>query len=141
MIIRIGPIRKPEIVMARPEPNPKELEVARMIRRSVGTEYHLSSRHGAGTGGLLYRNGYITSECHRFRVVYRYTGKPVEEEYLVDENGDHLRDLEEWTMFYYDKLLRMDKLLRNYVDNHFYLDRRIWMKPEQEMGTSNPIDE
>ena len=91
--------------------------------------------------GFLIDNGYLILEGYGLNTRLRYTGKPVEEEYLVDVNGNHLRDLEEWDLFYYDRLFRMYDLRRRYVDNHFYLDRRIWMKPEQEMDASNPKDE
>lgn len=116
--------RKPEIKMARPDPNPKEVEIARMIGKAVGTRYFLSSRHELRTGSFLYRKGYIVGECHRFREIYRYTGKPVEEEYLVDENGSHLRDEEEWEVFFGQARREMDDL---YV--HYCLESRCSDEP------------
>ena len=101
--------------MARSNPNPKEVEIARMIGKAVGTRYFLSSRHELRTGSFLYRKGYIVGECHRFREIYRYTGKPVEEEYPVDENGSHLRDEEEWEVFFGYARIRMDSPYDHYV--------------------------
>lgn len=117
-LIPLHPFLK--VNMSSPQPNPKEVVFRKLIRKAVGTRF----RPMTGKGRCLYRvlkgHGYIEEDCRRHLSRYSYTGKPVEEEYITDENGSHLRDDDEMHLF---PACSSDELEEHWCRYHLHLAR------------------